>query len=229
MERGAPVTRAVRALGAAAALLLAACRSDGERGHAFTPASTLQPQSIASWRLQVPRAAARVGTSAERDETARLAALARSILETEREAGSAALARVSSAPLRAHAAMAEAAAERGLEALRTLAVARGLEVATAALEDDPVMVAQRDASARELASLRALTAEAFAGVWLASEVSRLELLGSLAVLAVRLSPDVATGNVFGMIAHDARTRTEGAVTLHTAGRLSRTASSVKRF
>jgi hypothetical protein len=75
-----------------------------------------------------------------------------------------------------------------------------------------MFVAQREVAEHELARLRSLSGETFARAWLAGERQRLELLASLGALGQRLSPDVAAGNAFRMIAHDARTQAERGVT-----------------
>lgn len=200
-----------------AALSLTACITDGDRGHAFTLTKTYEPQGIDPWRLAGTPGTAR-GTPAERDELALLAALTASIIETQRTAARMALEWRSAEPLREHAAEAAAAAEDGLEALRTLTLARGLVVAPATSSNDPLFVAQRELAEHELSRLRALSGTTFARTWLAGERQRLELLASLGALGLRLSSDVAAGNAFRMIAHDARTQAERAVT--TAGFLT---------
>jgi hypothetical protein len=196
-----------------AALVLASCITDGDRGHAFNLTDTFEPQGIDPWRVAGAQVPARGGTRAERDETATLVALTASIVETQRAAAQLALERLSAEPLREHAAEAAAAAEDNLAALHTLTLARGLVVAPSTLSDDPLFVAQREVAEHELSRLRTLSGATFARTWLAGERQRLELLASLAVLGLRLSPDVAAGNAFRMIAQDARTQAERGVTV----------------
>lgn len=191
------------------ALLLASCIVDGNRGQAFTRGTTYQPQAIGPWRYETTT---RVGTRTEREETAVLVALTSALVETQRTAAQMALERLSSEPLREHAAMASRAAEDALAALRTVTIARGLALSPATLSNDPLFVAQRNIADQELARLRSLSGETFARAWLAGERQRLELLASLGTLGQRMSPDVAAGNAFRMVAHDARTQADRGVT-----------------
>ncbi|APR79963.1 Hypothetical protein A7982_05310 [Minicystis rosea] len=191
----------------AALLLLAGCRSNGNRGHEREHEARPYFRGLSAWRIVPPHPAppeARLPMRAEHRDTTTLVALARSMVEAQLAEGRLTLARGASHEARIYAAEVVSEAETHLAALSTLQAARPRDLA--AVQDDPVLTAQREAAKHDLATLSELPAADVVPAWISSEARRLTLFSSIAMLGVRTARDVPTGNVFRMIAHDARER-----------------------
>ncbi|MFT3765267.1 MAG: hypothetical protein QM820_07090 [Minicystis sp.] len=194
-----------------ALLIVAGCRSDGARGHAIVEEMGSAPQGVRAFRGEVEQGATPARPRAERGDTTALIALAGSMIEARRAEGRMAFDRSRERPFREYAAETIAESEAQLAALRTLTAARDIDLAAA--EGDPLLTTQREAAQRDLETLRGLPDAEVARVWIASEARSLTLLASIADIGTRAALDVATGNVFRMIAYDARRRAARATTI----------------
>jgi predicted outer membrane protein len=193
---------------AAAGLLLAACRTDGDRGEAAPQdrGATL-PNKVG----QVERAL--TGPSTDEASTARLLAATRAVAQAEVEAGKLAQQRATTAEVKDYATRAVAELQADLDALTDLLKAKKIDIDAPVVVNDPLLRAEKDALKEGIDRLRALSGTAFDATYLTGQRPSRALLGQLATQAPPASRDPEVGNVLRTMAQQAREQTTRALVI----------------
>jgi putative membrane protein len=191
----------------AAGLLLAACRTDGQRGEAAR-----EDRGAASGRPAAPTE--RPGPSATADElgTARLLAAVRAMTQAEVDAGKLAQQRASSPEVRDYATRLVAEYQANLDALGDLTRAKKIDLDAANVQNDPMLRAHKAAAKDAVDRLRGLSGTTFDGAYMSAERPSEALLQHLAQDAPS-SRDTDVGNVLRTVTQQARDRSAKALTV----------------
>jgi predicted outer membrane protein len=193
---------------AAAGLLLAACRTNGERGEA---AQDRAPGMQGGRPAQADRSAA--GVTPEESATARLLAATRAVAQAEVDAGKLAQQRASSADVKDYATRSVAEHQATLDALSDLVKAKKLDLDTASVQNDPLLKAQKDTAREAVDRMRTLSGTAFDAAYMTAQRPAQAFLRDLAQQAPVFSKDADIGNAFRAIAQQARDRMNKVVTI----------------
>jgi predicted outer membrane protein len=183
---------------AAAGLLLAACRTNGERGEAVpqerlpgTPGARPGPG----------------GASAEEaNTTARVLSAIRDRAQAEVDAGKLAQSRASSPDVKDYAVRAVAENQTTIDALSDLVKAKKIDLDAAAVQSDPLLKADREAARETVDRLRTLAGTAFDAAYMTAERSAQSHLAHLAQVGPQASRDEDVGNVLRTVGQQARDR-----------------------
>ena len=180
---------------AAAGLLLAACRTNGERGEAV-------PQEHAPGARPAPAGP----LVEETTSTARVLAATRDRVQAEVDAGKLAQQRASSADVKDYAVRAVAENQATLDALSDLVKAKKIDLDAAVVQSDPVLRADKDAVREAVDRLRTLNGTAFDAAYMTAERSAQSHLAHLAQIGPQTSRDAEVGNILRTVGQQARDR-----------------------
>ena len=185
---------------AAAGLLLAACRTNGERGEAVPQerAPTVPgTQGVRPMGL---------GSTDEAVTTGRVLAAMRDRVQAEVDAGKLAQQRASAADVKDFAVRAVAENQAILDALSDLIKAKKIDLDTAAVQSDPLLRASKDDTKEALDRLRTLSGSAFDAAYMTAERAAQPHLSHLAQVGSQTSRDPDVGNVLRTLGQQARDR-----------------------
>jgi predicted outer membrane protein len=180
----------------AAGLVLAACRTDGERGEA-APAE------------RVPGAPGAKPVSAAVEEaatTARVLAAVRDRTQAEVDAAKLAGQRASSPEVKDYATRVLAETQATLDALSDLVKAKKIDLDAPAVQNDPVLRADREAARETVDRLRTLSGTPFDAAYMTAERAAQAHLAHLAQIGPQTSRDADVGNVLRTVGQQARDR-----------------------
>ncbi len=193
----------------AAGLLLAACRSDGERGEAVRQERGPTPTGA----RPAPGERAAAGTSAEEVGAARLLAATRVLAQEAVDAGKLAQQRASSSEVKDYATRAVAENQASLDQLADLVQAKKIDLDAPAVQSDPLLRAEKDMAKDALDRMRALSGTAFDAAYMTTQRSRQGLLVQLAQQGLSGSKDADIGNVLRTMAQQGRDRAAKALVI----------------
>lgn len=194
---------------AAAGLLLAGCRSDGERGEAVPQERGATPQGAR--QAPAERGAATVGL--EESGPARLLATIRSVAQGDLDAGKLAQRQASSPEVKDYATRSVAEFQANLDALSDLAKAKKIDLEAPIVQNDPILKATKDTAKEAVDRLRTLSGTAFDGTYMTSQRTSQALLVQLAQAGTQFSRDPDVGNVLRTMAQQGRDRTTKALSI----------------
>jgi predicted outer membrane protein len=183
---------------AAAGLTLAACRTDGERGEAA-------PVERGPGAPGVKPAPAGVGAE-EAATTGRVLAAVRDRTQAEVDAAKLAGQRASSPDVKDYAVRALAETQATLDALSDLVKAKKIDLDAAAVQNDPVLRADREAARETVDRLRTLSGTPFDAAYMTAERAAQAHLAHLAQIGPQASRDADVGNVLRTVGQQARDR-----------------------
>jgi predicted outer membrane protein len=185
---------------AAAGLLLAACRTDGERGEAA-------PQERAPGAPGATGARPALGVGVEEAATtARVLAAVRDRAQAEVDAAKLAPTRAHSPDVKDYAVRALAETQATLDALADLVKAKKIDLDATAVQNDPVLKADREAARETVDRLRTLSGTAFDAAYMTAERSAQSHLAHLAQIGPQASKDGDVGNILRTVGQQARDR-----------------------
>ncbi len=185
----------------AVGLVLAGCRTNGDRGEAAPPSG---PRPGVTERGAVPSA----------DEvTARVLASTRSIAQSEVDAAKLARERASSSSVKDYAVRAVAEQQAALDAISDLVKAKRIDLDAPGIQADPLLKAQKDAGKEALDKLRTLSGTAFDATYMTAQRPVQALLARTAQEGLGVTKDTEVGNVLRTIAQQAHDRTAKAATI----------------
>jgi predicted outer membrane protein len=190
----------------AAGLLLVACRSDGERGEAVRQERGIAPGAR---QVQVEHPAA----AADETSAARVLAATRVLAQGGVDAGKLAQQRASSPEVKDYATRAVAEYQANLDALSDLVKAKKIDLNADAVQNDPLLKAQRDTVKDGVDRLRALSGTAFDAAYMMGERPTQALLAHLALEGPQVSRDPEVGNVLRTMSQQVRERTSKALSI----------------
>ena len=186
----------------AAGLLLAACRSDGERGEAVPQERGATPAGARP--MQTERAG--LGTNAEEAATARLLAATRALTQEGVDAARLAQHAASSSDVKDYATRAVAENQASLDQLADLIKAKKIELDASAVQSDPLLRAEKETAREGIERLRSLSGTAFDAAYMTAQRPRQALLAQLATEGPLVSKDADVGNVLRTMAQQGRDR-----------------------
>lgn len=192
---------------AAAGLLLAACRSDGERGEAVPHERAPGVQGGKPVPAERPLGGA---TAEEAAATARVLAATRAIAQSEVDAGKLAQTRASSSDVKDFAVRAIAESQAALDALSDLVKAKKIDLDAPTVQNDPLLKAARDMARENVDRLRSLSGTPFDAAYMTAQRPTQSLLAQLAQPGPLISRDADVANVLRTTAQQARDRTSKA-------------------
>ena len=184
---------------AAAGLILAACRTDGERGEA-APAERV-PGAPGAKAVGVGGAAVEEAVT-----TARVLAAVRDRAQAEVDAAKLAGQRASSPDVKDYAVRALAESQATLDALSDLVKAKKIDLSAPVVENDPVLRADREAARETVDRLRTLSGTPFDAAYMTAERAAQAHLAHLAQIGPQASRDADVGNVLRTVGQQARDR-----------------------
>jgi predicted outer membrane protein len=185
---------------AAAGLLLAACRTDGERGEAVPHERA--PSAPGTQGVRPVGAA----STDETATTARVLSAMRDRVQAEVDTGKLAEQRASATDVKDFAVRTVAENQSILDALSDLIKAKKIDLDTAAVQSDPVLRADRDANKEALDRLRTLSGSAFDAAYMTAERGAQSHLSHLAQVGSQATRDTDVGNVLRTLGQQARDR-----------------------
>ena len=191
----------------AAGLLLAACRSDGERGEAVPQERGATPAGAR------PTLSERAGTSTEEAATARLLAATRALTQEGVDAARLAQHAASSSDVKDYATRAAAENQASLDALADLVKAKKIDLDAPAVQADPLLRAVKDTAKEGVDRLRSLSGTAFDAAYMTAQRPRQALLVQLAQEGPQISKDGDIGNVLRTVAQQGRDRASKALAI----------------
>jgi predicted outer membrane protein len=186
----------------AAGLLLAACRTDGERGEAVPQERGGVPQG----GKPAPTERAAIGPSAEETGATRLLAAIRTLAQEGVDAGKLAQQRASSQEVKDYATRAVAENQASLDQLADLIKAKKIELDASAIQSDPLLRAEKETAREGIERLRSLSGTAFDAAYMTAQRPRQALLAQLATEGPQVSKDADVGNVLRTMAQQGRDR-----------------------
>ncbi len=193
----------------AAGLLLAACRTDGERGEA---APQERGVSAPGARLgQADRTGA--GAITEETSTARILAATRAIAQGGVDAGKLAEQRATSPEVKAYATRAVAENQASLDALSDLARAKKIDLDATAVQNDPLLKAARDTVKDGVDQLRTLTGTPFDAAYMTAQRPTQALLVQLALEGSQVSRDNDVANMLRTTVQQGKARASKALSI----------------
>jgi predicted outer membrane protein len=203
----------------AAGLLLAACRSDGERGEkgeAVPPdrAANARPGAQPGERPGAQpgeRAGAQPG--AADDGVGRILAATRVLVQAGLDAGKLAEKKASSPEVKDYATRSVAEYQANLDALNDLTKAKRLDLDAPAVQNDPLLKAEKDAARDGVDRLRTLSGQAFDAAYMTAQRPAQGVVEQLATEGQQASRDAEIGNVLRTTSQQARDRASKALSI----------------
>jgi predicted outer membrane protein len=190
----------------AAGLFLVACQSDGERGEAVRQERGMPPGTS---RVQIEHP----GPGADETNVARVLTATRVLAQGGVDAGKLAQQRASSPEVKDYATRAVAEYQANLDALSDVAKAKKIDLGADAVQNDPLLRAQRDTVKDGVDHLRGLSGTAFDAAYMLGERPVQALLSNLALEAPLVSRDPEVGNVLRTMSQQVKDRTTKALTI----------------
>jgi len=193
----------------AAGLLLAACRSDGERGEAVPQERGVTPPGA----RPAPIERGVIGANADELGAARLLAATRALAQEGVDAGKLAQQRASSPEVKDYATRAVAENQASLDQLSDLVKAKKIDLDAAVVQGDPLLRAEKDTAKDTVDRLRSLSGMAFDAAYMTAQRPRQALLVQLATEGPQISKDADIGNVLRTMAQQGRDRATKALVI----------------
>jgi predicted outer membrane protein len=200
----------------AAGLMLAACRSDGERGErgevppperGSAPATSGGKTTDQRPGMQAPERAAAA------DDVGRILAATRMLVQAGIDGGKLAEKKASSPEVKDYATRSVAEYQANLDAMNDLTKAKRLDLDAPALQNDPLLKAEKDTVREAVDRSRTLAGQAFDAVYMTAQRPAQAILEQLAAEGQQASRDPDIGNVLRTTAQQARDRASKALSI----------------